>query len=419
MSVKKLNHGPKNLLRIVRKHFPRKNREPLEGRLPTTRRTFLKGLVFGTSLLLMTPFIPVKKVTTFFNPNYKPVVANVAYAKEKQPVKLPKETVKKAFEEGEKAEVKNITLEQYFKKFVKLELNSRLNYFILVSKPDEPLMLDGGSIEEGGTFSPHVWRYKKYFKEIDFLMKNGYIEIGIKEDFGWFSRTALLYLDEKGREDEINALFSEYKNLVESELSKRGINLRVELRNLYTVRFYLQDKNLTKEEKQKIAKQISEITADFMYKKISEDPKYSFLKEIYEDYLKRDDPYGFRTYVYSAEAPWGDEYTVVASIKNRDVDYMQLGLFVLKDGKLIAWDLQGYRVDIITHGKVIAIGDANDFPIGLGFMTDAGKKSGKNLFGIGVIISHENFLDRGVFSTIGIFEDLSTGRGSLEYISSL
>ena len=143
----------------------------------------------------------------------------------KEPVKLPRETVKKAFEEGEKAEVKNITLEQYFKKFVRLELNSRLNFSIL--KNDDKFMLPGSSIEEGRTFSPHVWRYEEY-KEIDFLMENDYIRRDIKENFGWFSRTALLYLDEKGREDEINALFSEYKNLIESELSKRGINLSLD-----------------------------------------------------------------------------------------------------------------------------------------------------------------------------------------------
>ncbi len=435
---KKKVKSPRKLFYKVRELF--KRRKPLEEKTTSSRiihteppiisrrEAFKGGVIYNigkkarllTGALIfsigMSMFSPVAQdVLKFFNPKYK--VQNVLHAEEKnQVVKIPPEMAKKAFEVGKQVEMTYKTLEDYFKGYVGEYLEKRLKWSILSRGNKNTFRLIGGYESKRPLPLLENYKDKKVIKELEKeLEKNKVQSYNNREGISWFPSSYIFYLNLNDRKDILRRLFNEYKRFIESNI--QGVEVVPE--NSYVTAVFKVDENLNQREKFKIAERIAELTTDFVYKHVTQDEELSYVKEIFEDFIKNSNTLdGFRYYKYEVTAPWGDNYTVKAYLTGYG-DEVDLEVYIFKGDEMIAFDLTTYYIREMTNGKIVGLAFVDHFPVVAGFIDEYVKRGNTEIYKIGILISHEKFSNTGVAYVIGLFKNGKHAKGEVNYIAAL
>ena len=338
-----------------------------------------------------------------------PAHTGVLYAREdddKQDlIEIPSDEVRKAFEVGKQKEMTYKTLKGYFEGYVRPYLEKRLKFGIMVTNV---VILDGGY--EMGRPLPLLINYKDKHKVIEELAKKRKLDDTWREGISWFPTSYQIYLNMKGEKDKLRRLFNEYKRFIESNVE--GVEVVPE--KSYLTAVFKVDENLSREEKFKFAERIAERTTDFVYRHVTQDQELSYVKEMFEDFIKNSNTLdGFRYYKYEVTAPWGDEYTVKAYLSKYDDTQIELEVYIFKGKEIIAFDLVPYSWGKITNGKIFAIVDWKNLPVVAGFLkVDMGDK-----IRIGIIMAHESYQDRGKVYILDLYNDGRYGTGKADYQS--
>jgi len=239
---------------------------------------------------------------------------------------------------------------------------------------------------------PRLWEYKDKYEVLKMLAKKDDIDYGFREGISWFFGTYLRYLNMKGDKTKLKELFNKYKRFIESNVS--GVEVVPDDERYYTAIFKV-DEKADLDKKFEIAESVAKLTTEFVYNHLINDEELSYLREIFEDFVRRSDETldGFRYYEYKTTAPWGDEYTVKAYLAKYDRTHVKLDIYILKrDGdkgeKMLAFDSVVYSIHEITNGRIggIPYGRVRPLPIRAGLLS--GVK--KNRFIINLFLKHDS-----------------------------